>query len=107
RLPQIVHSSACSAYSRSVVFDANRCFVAHGFEAAEYTNENEIVWLVAEIDSKLEASRELTEEWCDRLASLARESGFDRFRIWLVAREGFSEEANEVLKQREAFGSGR
>ena len=105
RLPQIVHSSACSAYSSSVVFDANRCVVAYGFEAAEYTDENEIVWIVAEVDSKLEASRELTEEWCDRLASLARESGFDRFRIWLVVREGFSAAANELLKQRDAFGS--
>ena len=105
RLPQVVHSSACSAYSNTVAYDPNRCIVAHGFEAAEYTDENEIVWLAAEIDSKLEASRELTEEWCDRLASLASESGFDRFRIWLIAREGFSEEAGELLKQRDAFSS--
>ncbi len=107
RLPQIIHSSACSAYSNTIAYDANRCVVAPGFEAGEYTDENEIVWLAAEIDAKLEAGRELTEEWWDRLASLARESGFNRFRIWLVAREGFSEEASEVLKQREAFGSNR
>jgi serine/threonine-protein kinase RsbW len=105
RLPQIVHSSACSAYLSTVACDPNRCVVAHGFEAAEYTEENEIVWLAAEIDSKLEASRELTEEWCDRLASLAAENGFDRFRIWLIAREGFSAEASELLKQRDAFSS--
>jgi serine/threonine-protein kinase RsbW len=107
RLPQVVHAAACSAYSTTIACDANRCVVAHGFEAAEYTDENEIVWLVAEIDSKLEASRELTEEWCNRLTNLGRESGFRRVRIWLVAPEGFSEGACELLEQREAFGSSR
>lgn len=107
RLPQVIHSAACSAYSTTIAFDANRCVVAHGFEAAEYTDENEIVWLVAEMDSKLEASRELTEQWCDRLTHLVRESGLGRFRIWLIAPEGFSEDAGELLKQREAFGSSR
>jgi serine/threonine-protein kinase RsbW len=65
------------------------------------------VWLAAEVDSKLEASRELTAEWCDRLASLARELGFARFRIWLVAPEGFSSEACKLLKKRDAYGSSR
>jgi serine/threonine-protein kinase RsbW len=107
RLPQVVHSAACSAYSTTIACDDNRCVVAHGFEAAEYTDENETVWLVAEIDSKLEASRELTEEWCNRLTNLGRECGFQRVRIWLVAPEGFSAGACELLKHREAFGSSR
>jgi len=105
RLPQIVYAASCSAYSSTIACDSERCVVAHGFEAAEYTEENEIVWLVAEIDSKLEASRELTEEWCNRLSVLARENGFAKTRIWLVAREGFSESASELLNQREALGS--
>ena len=105
RLPQIVYHATCSAYSGTIACDRERCVVAHGFEAAEYTDENEIVWLVAEIDSKLEASRELTEEWCNQLSTLARENGFARFRIWLVAREGFSESASELLNQLDAFGS--
>jgi serine/threonine-protein kinase RsbW len=107
RLPQIVHAAGCNAYSPSVPCEGERCAVAHGFAAADYTDENEIVWLAAEIDSKLEASRELTEEWCDRLASLARECGFGRVRLWLVAPEGFSPEAGELLNKREAFGSSR
>ena len=105
RLPQVVYTATCSAYSGTMACDAERCVVAHGFEAAEYTDENEIVWLVAEIDSKLEASRELTEGWCNRLSALARENHFARFRIWLVAREGFSEGASELLNQLEAFAS--
>jgi serine/threonine-protein kinase RsbW len=107
RLPQIVAAAGCNAYSTLIQCDGERCAVAHGFDAADYTDENEVVWLAAEIDSKLEASRELTTEWCDRLASLARELGFQRLRLWLVAPEGFSPEACEVLKKREAYGSSR
>jgi serine/threonine-protein kinase RsbW len=107
RLPQIVHAAGCNAYSTSISCDGERCAVGHGFEAADYTDENQVVWLAAEIDSKLEASRELTAEWCDRLANLARESGFERVRLWLVAPEGFSPEASELLNTREAYGSSR
>jgi len=107
RLPQIVHAAGCNAYSTSIICDSERCAVAHGFEAADYTDENEVVWIAAEIDSKLEASRELTAEWCDRLASLARECGFEQVRLWLVAPEGFSPEACELLNTREAYGSSR
>ena len=81
--------------------------VGHGFEAAEYTEENEVVWLVAEIESKLEASRELAEDWCDRLAQLAREAKLQHPRIWLIAPEGFSDKASELLNERGAFGSSR
>ena len=105
RLPQVVQSASCAAYSNTTACDPNRCVVAHGFEGAEYTDENEIIWLVAEIDSKLEASRELTEEWCGRLANLAAGNSFDRFRIWLISREGFSAKASELLKQRGALSS--
>ena len=107
RLPQIVLATSCAAYSTSIPCESERCAVAHGFEAADYTDENEVVWLAAEIDSKLEATRELTEEWCDRLANLARECDFRRARLWLVAPEGFSPEACESLNKREAYGSSR
>lgn len=107
RLPQVVHAAGCTAYSASIPCDGERCAVAHGFEAADYADENEVVWLAAEIESKLEASRELTAEWCDRLANLARECGFERVRLWLVAAEGFSPEACELLQTREAYGSSR
>ena len=107
RLPQVVHAAGCAAYSTSISCEGERCAVAHGFEAADYTDENEIVWLAAEIDAKLEASRELTAEWCDRLTTLARECGFGRVRLWLVAPEGFSPDACKLLKTRDAYGSSR
>jgi serine/threonine-protein kinase RsbW len=107
QLPQVIQTAACASYASTINCDYERCVVAHAFESAEYTDENEVVWLAAEIDSKLEASRELTEEWCNRLAGFARESGFARYRIWLIAPEGFSERATEVLNEREAFGSSR
>ena len=107
RLPQVVYAAGCNAYSASIPCDGERCAVAHGFEAADYADENEVVWLAAEIDSKLEASRELTAEWCDRLANLARECGFQRVRLWLVSAEGFSPEACDLLHTRAAYGSSR
>src|SRR5947209_206315 len=66
RLPQVVHVTSCSSFSRFLC-DEETCVVAHGFEAAEYSDENEVVWIAAQIESKLEAGKELTEEWCTRL----------------------------------------
>ncbi|MEP6635465.1 MAG: hypothetical protein ABJB97_01975, partial [Acidobacteriota bacterium] len=95
RLPQVVHVASCDAHTPESrhVFDDERSVVAHGFEDAVYTDANEIIWLVAEIDSKLQASRELTESWCARLEALARKSEFAKTRIWLISPEGFTAEA--------------
>jgi serine/threonine-protein kinase RsbW len=105
QLPQIVQNAACSAYSGASAGETDGCLVAHGFTAAQYTDENEIVWLCAQIDSKLEASRELTDEWCKRLQAFAKDCRFEKVQIWLVAREGFSESASELLNQLGAYGS--
>jgi serine/threonine-protein kinase RsbW len=90
-----------------LVCDEERCAVAHGFDAMPYTDANEIVWLTAEIDSKLEAGRALTEVWCDRLMQVGHSCGFKRLKLWLVAPEGFSAEASELLNERGAFSSSR
>lgn len=109
RLPQVVHVASAEAFSPEMqqLCDEERCVVAHAFEGATYTDANEIVWLVAEIDSKLEAARELTERWCDRLEALARRSGFGKTRIWLIAREGFTEESIEALRAINGYASNR
>jgi serine/threonine-protein kinase RsbW len=107
KLPQVVHVAEASAFASSMQFEEERCAVAHGFDAADYTDEREIVWVAVQIDSKLEASRELTEEWCNRLSALASECGFGRVHLWLVAPEGFSPEACELLNERDAYGSSR
>ena len=77
--------------------------MAHAFEGANYTDASEIVWLIAKVDSKLEAEKTLISTWLDRLESLGRQSGFSRTQIWLIANEGFSFEATEL--QRNAYGS--
>ncbi len=107
RLPQFVQVASCAAYSAALACDAERCVVAHGFEGGEYTDDNEIVWVCAQIDSKLEAPKELTDDWCERLSTFARDCGFEKFRIWLVAPEGFSSAASELLNERGMFGSSR
>jgi serine/threonine-protein kinase RsbW len=109
RLPQVVHAASCAAFHPPMqqVCDEERCAVAHGFDAGQYADANEIVWLAAEIESKLEAGRGITEIWCDRLMQVARVCGFTRVRLWLVAPEGFNADASELLNEREAYGSSR
>jgi serine/threonine-protein kinase RsbW len=109
RLPQIVYAASCAAFYPSMqsLCDEERCAVATGFDAGTYTDANEVVWIAADIESKLEAGRGITEVWCDRLMTVARACGFSRVRLWLVAPEGFSAEAMELLSARDAYGSSR
>jgi len=107
QLPQIVSTVDCATIGLSEPTEEGRCAIGHGFESAEYVAENEIVWIAAEIDSKLEAGVEVTAEWCDRLEKIARDAKFRRFKLWLVSREGFSIEAEEILKKHDAYSSSR
>lgn len=109
RLPQVVHVASCSSFHAPFArfCDEERCAVAHGFDSATYSDANEIIWIAAEIESKLEAGRALVELWLDRLAQVAQACGFSRARFWLLSPEGFTEEACEALNEREAFSSSR
>jgi serine/threonine-protein kinase RsbW len=108
RLPQIFHTASGASFNPALrQFGEESSVVAHAFEGGNYTDDNEIVWLVAKIESKLEASSALVTEWLGTLESLARRAGFVRTQIWLIANEGFSEEAIDQLRQRKAFGSSR
>lgn len=109
RLPQVVHVASCVAFSPDLQqdWDEERCIVSHAFEGATYTDANQIIWLVAEVESKLEADRDLTEMWCERLERLARNSGFARTRIWLISNEGFSEEALKAISERDGYASSK
>lgn len=106
RLPQVVHVTACATL-RGFAPRTDNCVVAHGFEAGEYSDENETVWIAAQFESKLAASRELALEWFDRLSALAREYKFPHARLWLISPEGFSAEASELLRERQAYCSSR
>lgn len=109
RLPQVAHVASCASFVNAMreKCDEVRCAIAHGFEAADYTPGHEVIWLAAEVESKLAASRELTAEWLDRLSGLARECSFSRVKFWLVSKEGFAPEACELLNDREAYSSSR
>lgn len=108
-LPQIVYTANTVAFYPKIskLTEKERSAVALGFEAADYKDENEIVWIAAEVDSKLEANEEVTRFWCDRLEIVALMCDFANYRLWLISPEGFSPEAVEVLNKRNAVGSSR
>lgn len=108
-LPQIVFAAHAAAFYPAIarVTEKERAVVALGFEKRAYTGEDETVWIATEIDSKLEASKEAAEFWCDRLEMIALARNFAKYKLWLVAPEGFAPEAMGILEQRNAFGSSR
>jgi serine/threonine-protein kinase RsbW len=87
--------------------EEEHCLVAHTFEEGNYSDAREVIWLAADIESKLEVDVNVVRVWCDRFDNIAERLGFSRFRIWLISNEGFSEEANKLLDRRKAFGSSR
>lgn len=109
RLPQTVHVASCIAFNADMrqICEDERCVVAHAFKDGSYVDAQEIIWLAAEIESKLELEPGIVEVWCDRLERLANDLGFGRYQIWLTAREGFSEGADQYLKQKGVFSSSR
>ena len=109
RLPQVVHVASCASFDIFLeqVCDKERCMVAHAFEGGNYNDANQLVWLTAEVESKLEADAELARVWCDRLEALAEKCGFGRYQMWLIANEGFDAEACKVLERRGALYSSR
>ncbi|MEP6568131.1 MAG: ATP-binding protein [Acidobacteriota bacterium] len=108
RLPQVFHTASGLSFSRALQqFGEESSVVAHGFARGTYTEESEIAWLVAKVESKLEADAALVARWLDLLESVARQAGIVRRQIWLVANEGFAPEATELLRERGAYGSSR
>ncbi|MBC7798231.1 MAG: ATP-binding protein, partial [Pyrinomonadaceae bacterium] len=106
-LPQIVYSANCVEFYPLIqgIIDDERCAVALGFDSGYFTDDNQTVWIVAEIESKLEATNELTEFWLDRLEAVAVFCNFNNYKIWLIAPEGFTSDAVGLLKERGALGS--
>lgn len=103
-LPKIVYTTHASAiYPRiNKLCEPERAAIAIGM-----SEDENIVLLAAEIESKLEASAELVSFWCDRLEMISTECGFENYRLWLVAPEGFGVQALGVLSERKAYGSSR
>ncbi len=106
-LPQIVYTAHTGDFYSKLneLCDIERSAVALGF--ANAGKKQESVWIAAEIASKLEASREIAEFWCDRLEMAAVNCNFAKFDLWLIAPEGFAPEAMDLLRARNAHGSSR
>jgi len=109
KLPQTVHLASCSAFVSDMrqICEEEHCLIAHTFEEGTYTDAQEVIWLAADIESKLEVDVEVARAWCDRFENLANRLGFSRFQVWLISNEGFSEQASTLLNHRNAFGSSR
>lgn len=107
KLPQTVHVASCVAFDSDMrqVCEDDRCVVAHAFGDAIYTDANQIIWLVAEIDSKLEVALDVAQLWLDRLESIASRFSFRRSQVWLISREGFSDQAASLIEHRGGFSS--
>lgn len=107
-LPQISHAAPLLEHLPTASLpDAKRAVAGVGFTDRSYRPEDRIVWLAAEIESKLEADADAVEIWLDGLSDAASQLGFERYRIWLIAPEGFTNEAFAALEERDAFGSSR
>lgn len=109
RLPQVIHVATCKSFNHEMnqVCVEDKCVVVHAFEDGAYNDSREVVWLVAEVDSKLEVELEVAKLWFERLDSMARVLGFRRYQVWLISNEGFDSEAAEFLQKRAAYFSGR
>src|SRR5215216_112140 len=109
KLPQTIHLASCSAFMSDMrqICEEEHCLVAHTFEEGSYSDAREVIWLAADVESKLEVDVNVARAWCDRFESMAERLGFSRCQLWLISNEGFSEEANKLLDRRKAFGSSR
>ncbi|MBK7392587.1 MAG: ATP-binding protein [Chloracidobacterium sp.] len=104
-LPQIVYTANAAAFYPQLaeIADAERIAIALGTDG----DGKEIAVIAAEVESKLEATLENANFWCDRLEMAAYHCGFENFKIWLIAPEGFAKVALEALICRNAYGSSR
>lgn len=109
QLPQIVYTASAADLYRPIgeLAEKDRSAVAIGFQEGRYSDGDEVVWVAAEIESKLEATREVAEFWCDRLEVVALMCNFANYKVWMIAREGFTPDAMEVLRERGAYASSR
>jgi serine/threonine-protein kinase RsbW len=108
-LPQISHTAPISAHYPPIgtLIDEERTSVGVGFTDRSYADDKQIVWIAAEIESKLEAGEDAATYWTDQISAAAAACGFTNFRTWLIAPEGFTESALRVLDERGAIGTSR
>ncbi len=108
RLPQIVTVHELASHEESGV--GLRLFAATGFEGGIYTDSNEVVWMIALINSKEALDDETLARIEQRLDAAVRDrrakfGSPTRFLHWYVSKEGFSAQASERLSGLDAYSS--
>ncbi len=81
KLPQTVHLASCVAFNSDMrqISEDERCLVAHTFEEGSYSDAQQVVWLIADVEAKLEVDIDVTRAWCERFEALANRLGFQPF----------------------------
>ncbi|HVF88645.1 MAG TPA: ATP-binding protein [Blastocatellia bacterium] len=108
RLPQIVFVNDLGSSDQAGI--SWRLFEASGFEGGVYSEANEVLWLIALVNSKEPLDLDALTRIDQRLESAARgirdKSGQTPRAIrWYVSKEGFSPVAHERLASVRAFNS--
>jgi serine/threonine-protein kinase RsbW len=102
RLPQIVVVNAVASADQAGV--NWRLFAATGFEGGIYSDANEVLWLVALINSKEPLDLETIDHLDQRLEAYAR-GRTSRIIRWYISKEGFSAAAGNLLARLKAYRS--
>jgi serine/threonine-protein kinase RsbW len=100
RLPQIV-----SVNNVAVSEQSWRLFTATGFDGGIYSDANEVVWLIALINSKEPVDVEGLTRIDHRLESSSREYAHLPAVRWYISKEGFTQGAAERLLSMRAHRS--
>ena len=61
------------------ICEEDRCLVAHTFEEGTYSDAQQVIWLAADIESKLEVDVDVARAWCERFESLAEQAWLQPF----------------------------
>ncbi|GEM_PF-219207 len=101
RLPQIVFVNNTASSEQS----GWRLFTATGFDGGIYSDANEVMWLIALINSKEPVDVESLARIDQRLESSAREHTQLPAVRWYISKEGFTEGASERLRVMRAHRS--
>lgn len=103
RVPQAVSVRDAGSEDRPGV--ASRLFAVEGFDGGIYASGNEVLWMVALVNSKEPLDIETMSRLERRLELAARDHIEGRIVRWYVSKEGFSAAAIERLAELQAYHS--
>ena len=56
------------------ICEEDHCLIAHTFEEGTYSDAQQVIWLAADIESKLEVEADVVRVWCERLEEYRRQA---------------------------------